>query len=388
MKKRTFVYSSIKKFFVHFSVFILIFIILNFLIALTWSPIKDLFFKNVSKKEYFSEEVLKSIGIAKENEIEFYEEMWINRTFKYNQFTEYSEGEKVDQKYVNLNEKNGRKIENNSNCNINIFFYGGSNTFGYNVADNKTIPAYFKKLLNDNLKHNYCVYNFGSASFYSLRENSILIKHILEDKNKKNDYSIFLNGMNERVGSDGITLHLIKLFEGINLGLLNRLKFSTQNFIYSLPIVKLYKKIEYMRLNNNNENFQKDLDIIKAKNLDLQLLKNNFKKNLKIRKGICDSMELRCYTFIQPFPIIHGKIPNQLDIYKQEGGLITDNKTVEGYYTKLHLLFSNLEGVLDISNALNDISELSFVDGSHFSPIANEAVAQMMYKKIFSGFNK
>ena len=377
-KKRNLGYSSLKKIFIYFSSFILIIIILNYLIAITWSPIKNFYLKNISKKEYFSEEILKSIGIEKEDQIEFYEEMWLKRDLRYSQFTEYTEGEKVGQKYVNLNEENGRKIENNTNCNINIFFYGGSNTFGYNVADDKTIPAYFKKLLNDNSMYNYCVYNFGSASFYSLRENSILTKHILEDKNKKNDYSIFLNGNNERINNDSVTLHLKKIFSIVNKSLWHQLLISSQNFIYSLPMFKFYKKIKYKNTNaNENQDFQQDFDIIELQNSDLKLLRNNFEKNLKIRKGICDSMELRCYTFIEPFPYIHGKMPKEFN-----------DEDIKEIFNKKYLLFSKLNGVIDITNAFDNITEISYVDEGHFAPIANEALAKIIYKNIFSDSNK
>ena len=137
-------------------------------------------------------------------------------------------------------------------------------------------------------------------------------------------------------------------------------------------------KIKYQNTNaNGNQDIQQDLDIIELQNSDLKLLKNNFKKNLKIRKGICDSMELRCYTFIQPFPYIHGKMSKEFN-----------NEDIKEIFNKKYLLFSKLNGVIDISNAFDNITEISYVDEGHFSPIANEALAKIIYENIFSDSNK
>ena len=46
--------------------------------------------------------------------------------------------------------------------------YGGSATFGYGVTDYQTISEYLQK----ELSKDYCVYNHGKASYYSLQENN------------------------------------------------------------------------------------------------------------------------------------------------------------------------------------------------------------------------
>ena len=55
--------------------------------------------------------------------------------------------------YVNFNKKTGRKTFNQTNtCKKNIFFLGGSTTFGWLSIDEKTIPSYFSKNLSQEIK--------------------------------------------------------------------------------------------------------------------------------------------------------------------------------------------------------------------------------------------
>ena len=97
-------------------------------------------------------------------------------------------------KFVNFTEENGRKVNRPNNCKKNIYLYGGSTTFGYNVTDEQTIGQYIQNFLNDE----YCIYNHGRAYYYSKQENHLFFLHI--ENKKKIDYAIFLDGINERCG--------------------------------------------------------------------------------------------------------------------------------------------------------------------------------------------
>ena len=63
-----------------------------------------------------------------------------------------------------------------------FFVYGGSTTWGYNVADYQTIPSYLQKELINNGYNDYCVYNFGGGSYFSTQENIRFQKHLLNQK--------------------------------------------------------------------------------------------------------------------------------------------------------------------------------------------------------------
>lgn len=75
----------------------------------------------------------------------------------------------------------------------NIFFFGGSTTFGYGVMDSQTIPSFLEKLLSQ--KKKVRVYNFGRSHYYSVQER-ILFEQLLM-KGHVPKVAIFLDGLND-----------------------------------------------------------------------------------------------------------------------------------------------------------------------------------------------
>ena len=110
---------------------------------------------------------------------------------------EYTENQTSEQKYVNISDRNGRRILNNKNCEKLFYFYGGSSTFGYNVTDYQAFSSYFKEILSNNhSSKNYCVYNFGRAGYASSQENILFQKHLLRNRFKAGYFIFFVDGHN------------------------------------------------------------------------------------------------------------------------------------------------------------------------------------------------
>ena len=133
---------------------IIFFLVLNILVAISWKIRTNLKFKNFKP---YSNVVLNILDLNEKEGLILYLETWINREYAYDQFTEYAENQTPEQKYVNISERNGRRILNNKNCERFFYFYGGSTTFGYNVTDYQTFSSYFKEILSNNHPgKNYC----------------------------------------------------------------------------------------------------------------------------------------------------------------------------------------------------------------------------------------
>ena len=180
-----------------------------------------------------------------------------------------------------------------------FFFYGGSTTWGYNVADNQTIPAYFLKVLIDNNYKNFCVYNFGGGSYFSTQENIRFQKHLLEGKIKKNDFILFIDGLNESgQRKTRVTDYLSEAFKPANEKFWNIYKLTLPTFIKSLPVVQLSNRLL-------KKFFNLDLDQNVGIAGSIRLIPNDllatFERNINIRKGICMVEEINCFTFLQPF---------------------------------------------------------------------------------------
>ncbi len=351
-----------KKFFFHFSIFIFVFILINIISAFLWGPLKSINLLNLNKKDYYSKNILEAIGLKDSEQNHFYNEMWIERKFKYVQFAEHLEAETKNQKYVNVTSEFGRLVENNLNCNIRIFVYGSSQVFGYNAKDHQTIPSYLKKILDNKFNDkNYCVYNFGSASYYSTQENILFINHFLNQKILPNDYAVFIDGYAENGNVKSRIHEEIKyFFNGLELKVWDELKFSSIIFINSLPAVKLYKNLQSKFSNHQTKDVSNDQgkmsEIDKKK---IKEIKNVFISNLEIRNAICKKVSINCYTFLPPIPSDSDKLTK-----------------------RKYNLFKNIPLLIDISEILNEKNYLKFVDGGHYSPKAANFIANEIFNKI------
>ena len=91
------------------------------------------------------------------------------------------------------------------------------------------------------------------------------------------------------------------------------------------------------------------------------------------REGICEKLKLKCFTFLQPFATLHGvyfkKIP--LGAIQNRPLNIDENKQLKNKFE----LIKDTNGIIDISNSLLNEKELSYVDGVHYSPVANKKIA-------------
>ena len=84
---------------------------------------------------------------------------------------------------------------------LSVFVFGGSTTFGYGVADDKTIASYLQELLAKASPRPVKVYNFGRGSYMSVQETILLEKLILSGAVP--DFAVFIDGLNNPCFYDG-----------------------------------------------------------------------------------------------------------------------------------------------------------------------------------------
>jgi len=125
-------------------------------------------------------------------------ETWL-RPFLYDPFTQFKESAYRGQ-YVNVSAEGFRAGETQgpwplSFETLNVFFFGGSTTFGYGVADAETIPSYFQQEFSRKLNRRVHVYNFGRGYYYSTQER-ILFEHLLSEGHVPG-VAIFVDGLND-----------------------------------------------------------------------------------------------------------------------------------------------------------------------------------------------
>ena len=347
----------------------LLLILLNFLLGWAWELRTKIKFKNF---EPYDKVVLESLNLSNEDGLTLYLETFIERKFDYEQFTEHAENNGYDKKFVNVTPKLGRKTTSPMNCKKKIFFYGGSTTFGYNVADYQTIPSYLGGVLIDK-KKDICVKNFGRGSYFSTQETILFQKHILNKNIGENDIVIFLDGINENGNRNSRnTGFLFKVQKALNQKYWDMYKLTFPIFFESLAINQFIKRIQ-KKLNLNKKNKLKQNNIFNLQNE----LKHVYEKNISIRNGICKNINISCFNLLQPFATLHGKYFEKPTVGAIENRVLNINQR-KNLLEKYNLL-KDTSGIIDISDSLKDTVKLSYVDGVHYSPNANEKIALRIY---------
>ena len=343
-------------------------------------------------KDYYpySKEIIKNLQMSKEDALQLYTETWIDRSFSYSQFIEHVESP-TSGKFVNISKEFGRKIENPPSCKKRFFFYGGSTTWGYNVADNQTIPAYFLKTLINNNYQDYCVYNFGGGSYFSTQENIRFQKHLLTDKINQNDFVFFIDGHNESgFRKTRITDFLTEAFKPSNQKFWEMYEFTFVTFIKSLPIVQLSNRL-LKRLKLDLDKNVSQAGSIKLTPDDLLAV---YQTNINIRSGICNIEKINCYSFLQPFASVHGVGFTTRDGVKLNHGdalggapEIGNKGDINNELTQKYNILKNAKGKIDITSALDSQKILSLVDAAHYSPEANKLIAERIFLEIKENLN-
>ena len=126
-----------------FVITLLFFILFNLFIVLAWPIYSNL---NSNKHNYIDKQK-QLLNLSEKELITLHNETWKNYDkFRFVPFIGHTETNLVG-KFVNFTEENGRKVVRPKTCDTNIYLYGGSTTFGYNVTDNQTIASYLQEML-------------------------------------------------------------------------------------------------------------------------------------------------------------------------------------------------------------------------------------------------
>ena len=341
-----------------FLITLFLFLIVNILIVITW-PIYSSF--NSQNHSYINEQV-ELLNLSDEDLVILNNETWKNYDkFRFVPFIGHTETDRVG-KFVNFTEKDGRKVRRPEICDHNVYLYGGSTTFGYNVTDDQTIGYHLQNILGKK----YCVFNHGRAYYYSKQENNLFQNHL---ENKKIIHTaFFLDGVNERCGGYEYMRHINNSFTLLVERPYLMWKISFKNFLLTLPIVQfsnsLFGSERWIQDENNN------ILVIDSCNSKIDLGKL-YETRILIRDSICKSFNVDCFSILQPMAGNHGV---QIQKFLSE-----DKKKI---FKKKYSSLSSANGFIDFGHVLENDRSLSYIDAVHYSPSSNEKIAQELYKYI------
>ena len=341
-----------KNFSTVFVITLLLFFFINLAISLTW-PIYSKY--KTKSHEYISEQI-NELDLSEEDLSILYDETWRNyHKFTYVPFLGHSETKRVG-KFVNFDQKKGRKVERPKNCNQNVYLYGGSTMFGYNVVDDETIAQHLQNSLGDN----YCVFNQGRAYFYSKQENNLFSQQI--ENEHKIEFAIFLDGINERCGGYEYDKHINRSFSILVERPYKMWKKTSLNFIYTLPIIQFTNSV----INKNRWIIDEDNNILQIESCKNKVqLDALFQKRVNLRHALCNEEKIICFTFFQPFAGVHGIQIEKL-LHKEDKIALVK---------KYEILKNAKKYIIDIGDVLSDDNSLSYIDGVHYTPKSNKKIA-------------
>lgn len=272
-----------------------------------------------------------------------------------------------DTKYVHVNEFGFRdKVSGNlflDRLNGSIWFLGGSTTFGYGVSDTQTIPAFVEEITETD------TVNLGRGYYFSEQENLVLSK--LLNWGIRPREVIFLDGPNERCFIEQYQNEIGKLFSEAQSPFTS---VSAYIFDISKPSLELLQKfIGRFSLDMGPEDDQNP----SRDNLECQIsdreypLKVMVASNLRVRNAICTAFDIKCTTFVSPFPGVHG-------VHEDYNSLPADTRNeMKQKYEHLTETYDNY-GAVSLVSALDTSTAHSFIDGVHFSPDANKLIAKRL----------
>lgn len=263
--------------------------------------------------------------------------------------------------HVNVNgfERNSSPnqfINTSSKDTIDIFFFGGSGMYGYNVADAETIPSAFVKIVQkNNPVKSVRVRNFGIPLYYSKQE-LILLSSLIFSGNKP-DIVVFLDGMDDFYPARKLyydrphfSYALQQAFEGKMAPKGDRSFTDSTTRFYDLP-----PGVDPTQYNSD--------------------LYSKYINNLKSASLLCEKTGVKSYFFCQPVPFYKFNAPDS-------SAFKPGNSRFNDIYPMLERNSDSLKNFVFLGNMLQNETAGAFIDGLNYSPAFTQKIASALFDTI------
>lgn len=238
---------------------------------------------------------------------------------------------------------------------IDIYFFGGSTMFGFNVLDYETIPSQFVQLYKEKFPDGKSVrvHNYGTPTYYSYQE-LMLFSNLIYNGHKP-DVVVFLDGIND-------------------------FWFATAAYYRQSYFSYVFRQVFEKGLKTNGK-FQlvdtADAMFMDPKNIPLdqynEKLVSNYFENIENIRLMCNMSGAKPYFFSQPSPFYN--YPNQ----QKDPVCFKDTNTRFNYiYPLVKKHGAEHKDFVFLGDMLHDENGYPFIDGLHYSPGFTRKVASRM----------
>ncbi|HYF30008.1 MAG TPA: SGNH/GDSL hydrolase family protein [Chitinophagaceae bacterium] len=267
-------------------------------------------------------------------------------------------------KYVNVSASQRKSvpaeyINPSSKDTVDIYFFGGSTTFGFNVSDEETIPSQFVQLYKDKYPagKSIRVHNFGTPTYYSYQELVLFTKLLFEGK--RPDIVIFVDGVNDFWFAKA-SYYNQSYFSYILRQVFNQNLAAGGKFNFKDTADRMYKDPENIPLDTYNTT-----------------LVQHYFSNIRNAGMMAGMSGAKCYFFCQPVPFY--KYPNQ----QKDPICFKDQHTrYDQIYPMIEKQADSLPGFTFLGNMLEKETGYPFVDGLHYSPAFTRKVTEQILLKV------
>ncbi len=300
------------------------------------------------------------------------DQVWHNEG-EYHPFVDHSESP-TNKKYLHITPQKFRMIQNQvpwiDKNRKNIFFFGGSTTFGFGVKDEETIPSYFQEELfksNPALKNKTAVYNFGTGSYYStierIRFEQLLSQSIIPHT------AIFVDGLNE------IQQELED--RAPNSEYISYLTHHTPTgiFVRDLSLMTFFERVSNKIskiIQKKSPSPQNALSYEDAIKHTLTRITNNH----KMIRALCKEYGIRVLFVQQPIPYYHYDA-SQSAVPKHSPPWAPLPELAKRFYETWLPVTSDTLRLQDFK-----VQEQMYVDEVHYSPMFTHAIAKEILHKL------
>ena len=240
-------------------------------------------------------------------------------------------------------------INSSSTDTIDIYFFGGNNMYGYQLADHETIPS---KIVETYQKQHPAksirVKNFGVPHYYSKQELMLLSTLLFEGH--RPDMVIFLDGLNDFYPS-------------------RMLYYDRPFFSYALQQSfegKMFQKGRETFLDSTDQ-FYKDPPTINGKIYNDALIAKYY-NNIRMAGDLCRSVNIKSYFFCEPVPFYKNPKPS--------------SESYQGNFKRFDYIYPELEKNKDslanfhfLGNLMENEKNIGYFFHTFYSPALSAKVA-------------
>jgi lysophospholipase L1-like esterase len=256
--------------------------------------------------------------------------------------------------------------------NKSFIFLGGSTAWGWNVADQHTIPEFLQSRINDD-GIDIDAYNLAQNGSNISDQFSYLDQYVDIIKPK---FIILYNGINEYAPRPRQRIPIVNASNGFNLRPKNII-LKARKFAYSLYrdyfTFQLIFSLGSMLVDKNE--VQNDMPNYVEERVEAYI------RHHKAYEELCIKNELTCYTFFQPI-LLNKKEKTVLEsIFYYSRHYFHDDKYYNNFVSKVleKIQLNSSVKIIDIRNAFSKIKIGVFFDYCHVNFQGNKIIADTIF---------